>query len=239
MTNENDDGMELEETVSEQQQQQQQKQSLLSLDCYPYTFSPLLLFAPDGYFDKGYSNYNAVAQFFENVVPTNVMLENVLYDRKNMLYEELLERITQRNMLVTCCIDSHFTAFQIVNGSTKHPGLVYYDPCSPTLKYYSGKGFTTLALFLLLKCNYADAQHIQEHKDHYCGALEGTPTRRLIYQLWKKINLVTRVADLGHLAAKPVRISNLTGYLWINQASNPQQMSTQLTSNTCYFQTYL
>ena len=36
------------------------------LDCYPYTFSPLLVFA-DGYFDKGFSNYNSVAQFFEPV----------------------------------------------------------------------------------------------------------------------------------------------------------------------------
>ena len=30
----------------------------IRLDCYPYSFSPLLLFAPGGYFDKGYSNYN-------------------------------------------------------------------------------------------------------------------------------------------------------------------------------------
>mgnify|MGYP007125884900 CR=1 FL=1 len=35
-----------------------------TLDCYPYTFSPLLLFAHGDYFDKGYSNYNSVAQFF-------------------------------------------------------------------------------------------------------------------------------------------------------------------------------
>ena len=28
------------------------------LDCYPYTFSPLLLFAQEHYFDPGYSNYN-------------------------------------------------------------------------------------------------------------------------------------------------------------------------------------
>jgi len=26
------------------------------LDCYPYTFSPLLLFAQSSYFDKGHSN---------------------------------------------------------------------------------------------------------------------------------------------------------------------------------------
>ena len=34
------------------------------VDCYPYAFSPLLLFAPSAYFDRGYSNYHAVAQFF-------------------------------------------------------------------------------------------------------------------------------------------------------------------------------
>lgn len=39
-----------------------------TLDCYPYTFSPLLLFSSDGYFDKGYSNYNAVASFFDGVL---------------------------------------------------------------------------------------------------------------------------------------------------------------------------
>ena len=46
------------------------------LDCYPYTFSPLLLFAQEHYFDKGYSNYNAVAQFFRPVMPCD-MLDNV------------------------------------------------------------------------------------------------------------------------------------------------------------------
>jgi ankyrin repeat protein len=56
-----------------------------SLDCYPYTFSPLLLFAPGGYFDKGHSNYNSVVRFFEPVLlPLGVdMLTNVLYDRRN------------------------------------------------------------------------------------------------------------------------------------------------------------
>lgn len=39
-----------------------------TLDCYPYTFSPLLLFSTDGYFDRGYSNYNAVASFFDPVL---------------------------------------------------------------------------------------------------------------------------------------------------------------------------
>ena len=39
-----------------------------TLDCYPYTFSPLLLFSTDGYFDRGYSNYNAVASFFDPIL---------------------------------------------------------------------------------------------------------------------------------------------------------------------------
>ena len=38
------------------------------IDSYPYTFSPLLLFAQEGYFDKGYSNYNSVAAFFAPVL---------------------------------------------------------------------------------------------------------------------------------------------------------------------------
>ena len=41
--------------------------------------------------DKGHSNYCAVAQFFSPAMPEDVdLLEGVLYDRKNMLYEELL-----------------------------------------------------------------------------------------------------------------------------------------------------
>ena len=82
----------------------------MHLDCYPYPFSPLLLFAQEQYFDKGYSNYNAVAQFFRPIMPLD-MCDNVLFERKNMLYDELLEYVTQRRMLVTCCIDAHFTAF--------------------------------------------------------------------------------------------------------------------------------
>ena len=49
------------------------------LDCYPYTFSPLLLFAQSQYFDKGYSNYNAVAQFFAPALVGIDMLENVIH----------------------------------------------------------------------------------------------------------------------------------------------------------------
>ena len=61
------------------------KHGTYDMDCYPYSFSPLLLFAGDRYFDKGYSNYNAVAKFFEPILDVD-MLHNVVYDRKNMLY---------------------------------------------------------------------------------------------------------------------------------------------------------
>ena len=70
------------------------------LDCYPYTFSPLLLFAEASYFDKGYSNYNSVAAFFAGVLEVN-MLENVLYERKNMLYEDLLHHVASQRRLTT------------------------------------------------------------------------------------------------------------------------------------------
>jgi len=131
------------------------------LDCYPYTFSPLLLFNGGEYFDKGHSNYNAVAKFFEPTLKDEIdMLENVLYDSKNMLYEELLEHVTKNQMLVTCCIDSHFTAFQIL----PKKALLYYDPLSAQLKYMSGRQYDDFVIFMLLKCNYGDSQHIQETK---------------------------------------------------------------------------
>ena len=41
------------------------------------------------------------------------MLENVIYERKNMLYEELYNHVTNNKSLVVMCIDSHFTAFQV------------------------------------------------------------------------------------------------------------------------------
>ena len=138
---------------------------VLELDCYPYTFSPLLLFAQESYFDKGYSNYNSVAQFFQSVLEVN-MLENVVFERKNMLYDQLLEHIVKERSLVTCCIDAHFTAFQVLSDHS----LVYYDPLKPHLGYVSGKdAFARFAMFLLLKCSYGDNQHIQENKNYYTG----------------------------------------------------------------------
>jgi hypothetical protein len=61
-----------------------------TFDCYPYSFSPLLLFADGDYFDKGHSNYNSVAQFFSPVLRDVPMLENVIFERKNMRYEVLI-----------------------------------------------------------------------------------------------------------------------------------------------------
>jgi len=207
----------------------------IRLDCYPYTFTPLLLFSSNGYFDKGYSNYHSVAAFFQSIIPVN-MLDNVLCDRKNMLYEELLAFITENHMLVTCCIDAHFTAFCVL-GSVKKPCLLYYDPCNGTCKLATGESYKYLALFLLLKCNYGDSQHIQDNKDYYTGA--GTSaTRKAIYTLWKRINQIDSHAQISHVKLTSVAL-NLNGYYLINDKRNSRHMSTQLTSNTCYFQTFL
>ena len=220
----------------------QQKLSSYSLDCYPYTFSPLLLFTSNGYFDRGYSNYNAVAAFFapaladlgngmsnsdddgdgesgvatstaaaaaattspesnrgnhhdqsptrspprksprnstgsdENTSPTHHevnngdgginMLHGVIYDRKNMTYDELFNHIVATQSLVTCCIDAHFTSFQILNSKT----LIYYDPMSPNIRVAKGQeSVARAALFLLMKCKYGDDVHVQENKNYYTG----------------------------------------------------------------------
>ena len=201
------------------------------LDCYPYGFSPLLLFAPGSYFDKGYSNYNAVAQFFGPVVEAN-MCENVLYERKNLLYEELYDFIIANKTLVTCCIDAHFTAFQVLPDKS----LVYYDPMRPTLSHVGGDAAKKFALFLLLKCHYGNSQHIQDNADHYTGA--GTnATRRLIYALWRDVNKVSGDA-MAQVRSRPAPL-NLDAYLFVNGSGDARCMSTQLTGNTCYFQTYL
>lgn len=53
-------------------------------DYKQYSFSPLLLFAESGYFDKGYSNFNSVEDFFRDQIPEVNVKENVLCDRLNM-----------------------------------------------------------------------------------------------------------------------------------------------------------
>jgi hypothetical protein len=206
---------------------------LPDLDCYPYTFSPLLLFAPGDYFDKGFSNYNSVAQFFSSKLTHVDMLENVLYDRKNMLYEELLEFVTTRRMLIICCIDAHFTAFQILSDKT----LIYYDPMHSSLSLItSDSGFQKFVLFMLLKCHYGNSQHIQDNENEYYTGRNASSIRRMVYLLWRDIN---KTEGLPYGIRKQRVSLNLDRYLLINSSSNPEQMSTQETGNTCYFQVYL
>jgi hypothetical protein len=214
----------------------QEKISSYSLDCYPYTFSPLLLFTSAKYFDRGYSNYNAVAAFFAPALadlgvkkdedgdgddeqidgedtgvasaaeaaspennrnnqdpsrspprksprngggsdngssPNDVpheeginMLRGVIYDRKNLNYDEVFNHIVATQSLVTCCIDAHFTAFQILNSQC----LIYYDPMHPNIRVAFGESAVEdAALFLLMKCKYGDDVHVQENKNYYTG----------------------------------------------------------------------
>ena len=201
------------------------------LDCYPYTFSPLLLFAQANYFDKGYSNYCSVAQFFAPALADVNMLENVLYDRKNMLYEELLDFVTKNKMLVPCCIDAHFTAFQVIGDKM----LIYYDPLQSSLSYVTGESYLKLVGFLLLKCNLGDGQHMQDNKAYYTGP-DSNPTRRVLYKLWTQINTM----EMSNLGLRTTQIFfDLNQNLLINGVRDHRTMSCQLTGNTCYFQTYL
>lgn len=222
----------------------EEKLSSYSLDCYPYTFSPLLLFSSAKYFDKGYSNYNAVAAFFapaladlgvkkenedgemsggvaaaatatspernrsnnqdnspsrspprksprsngggsESTTSPNDddqyegginMLNGVVYDRKNMTYDEVFNHIVATQSLVTCCIDAHFTAFQILNSQC----LIYYDPLSPNIRVATGESSVQdAALFLLMKCKYGDDVHVQENKNYYTGSSSSQLQRRM------------------------------------------------------------
>ena len=89
-------------------------------------------------------------------------------------------------------------------------------------------------VFMLLKCGYGDSQHIQENKDHYMGT-DANATRRQIYQLWRSIN---KLDSADGIRWKQVGL-NLDRYLLINASRDTRMMSTQLTGNTCYFQTYL
>ncbi|VEU36574.1 unnamed protein product [Pseudo-nitzschia multistriata] len=211
----------------------------IRLDCYPYSFSPLLLFAPGGYFDKGYSNYNAVARYFSPAIGSNYnMLENVVYDRKNMQYDELLNYVMDRHCLVVCCIDAHFTAFQFLgDGSETKPkpkasSLLYYDPAGGRLQLINGDSAKRFALFRLMKCHYGDNQHIIDNPNHYKG--HSNPVRKLIWQIWKSIN---RMEDIN-VTSRSIDL-NLGEYVFLNQPGNTRAMSKQLTGCTCYFQAFL
>ena len=115
------------------------------------------------------------------------MLHNVVYDRKNMLYEDLLKLVGSQRMLVTCCIDAHFTAFQMINESA----MLYYDPLNSRLMHLRGAHCKQWAIYLLLKCGYGDSQHIQDNKDHYTGS-DANDIRKHIYSTWKSINKDSR-----------------------------------------------
>ena len=202
----------------------------LLLDCYPYTFSPLLLFSDPGYFDKGYSNYNSVAKFFEAVLlPLGVdMLSNVLYDRKNMTYDVLFQHVTKNRMFVPCCIDAHCTAFQVVGDKQ----LIYYDPLNSAVKLVDGQSYDRFMGYLLIKCNLGNSQHMVDNKGYYKGE-NGNRLKTILYDIWDEINkYVPRVYK------EPIPL-DLDTYLMINNKGDPTTMSTQRTGNTCYFQTYL
>ena len=287
-----------------------------SLDCYPYSFSPLLLFANAGYFDRGYSNYNAVAAFFapalrglgggngsesgsgaaataandnggrrgnghrgaglddnrsvkggggnddDGVALAETtaasasaasaaanddhadyyrtddggidMLRGVVYDRMNLTYDELFNHVSANQCLVTCCIDAHFTAFQMINKTT----LLYYDPLQPCLNVARGeRDVHHAALYLLMKCHYGDNGHVHENEKYYTSPTS-TRLQNAVFQMWKKINNVAGVSALGiRWARVPLNVSDR--YLFVNSKTTPGNMSTQLTGNTCYFQTYL
>ena len=274
-----------------------------SLDCYPYTFSPLLLFTNSGYFDRGYSNYNAVAAFFAPALKglgvaaagenngvgggkmngkTAVrrrssangsnsgeskcggegggesktdddkmnhdnnneeeeeedygidMLHNVIYDRKNLTYDELFNHIAKHSSLVTCCIDAHFTAFQML-GPTM---LLYYDPLQPAIHVAKGeRDVYSAALYLLMKCHYGDNGHVQDNKKHYMGNTSSR-LQNAVWGMWKKLNNV-KLSTLGiRWHRLPLNLEK-DMYLFCNAKGNCGNMSVQLTGNTCYFQTYL
>ena len=217
----------------------------IRLDCYPYSFSPLLLFAPSGYFDKGYSNYNAVARYFSPAIGSEYnMLENVVYDRKNMKYEDLLNYVIDRGCLVVCCIEAHFTAFQLLSNATsgdinnekkakqKASSLLYYDPAGGRLQLMSGDSAKRFALFRLMKCHYGDNQHIIDNPNHYKG--HSNPIRRLIWRIWKSINRTEDISVSSHSVDL-----NLNRYVFLNEPGNTRAMSKQLTGCTCYFQAFL
>ena len=92
------------------------------------------------------------------------MLRGVLYDRKNMQYDELILHLANHQMLVTCCIDAHFTAFQMI--STRC--MLYYDPTHSSVGVWTRENDVFRnACYFLMKCNYGDNNHIIENEKYY------------------------------------------------------------------------
>lgn len=149
------------------------------------------------------------------------MLDNtvILDDRKNMRYDELYQLTITKRMVVICCIESHFTAFQVLSKDR----ILYYDPLQSDLMLITSEdscqGFT---LFKLLKCAYGDSQHIIEHKDFYTGS-DSNALKKLIYRIWNSLNTISERS----LAIKmsPIAIP-LKQYCLINSVRNNQSMST-------------
>ena len=97
-----------------------------------------------------------------------------------------------------------------------------------------GQDAKKFAIFMMMKCNYGDGQHIQDNKDHYVGNAMNY-ARQTIYHLYKKINQVDTCSGV-YLSG--IRL-NLNRYVLFNGKDSYTSMSTQLTGNTCYFQTFL
>ena len=92
------------------------------------------------------------------------MLHNVIYDRKNMQYDQLVAHVIDNQCLVTCCIDAHFTAFQVLSSRC----LLYYDPQNASVMMArTERDVHTTAVYLLMKCNYGDNNHIIENEKYY------------------------------------------------------------------------
>ena len=62
-----------------------------------------------------------------------------------------------------------------------------------------------------------------------------TQTRRTIYQLWRDINKLEPGTVLRQVRSKSIGL-HIDRYLLVNSRSNPRNLSTQMTGNTCYFQ---
>lgn len=81
------------------------------------------------------------------------MLENVIYERKNMKYDELLDHVVENKMLIVCCIDAHFTALQVLD----RENVLHYDPQNPMIEHIvTADSASKAIIFYLMKCKYGD-----------------------------------------------------------------------------------
>jgi hypothetical protein len=104
-----------------------------------------------------------------------------------MKYEELFKYCVDNKAFVICCIDEHFTAFNLLSKDA----LIFYDPLNSDLKYISGSdSVERFTVFHLVKCKYGDSGHVSESKDYYTGSGSNS-LRKCIYSTWKTINDTT------------------------------------------------